>query len=255
MLCCIAQVYLYVTASKRVVGCVMLQSIQSACIALPLEDTAASTANSSACELADRLALSCPPQSADRQLGSESTARLQREWQPRKGVFPSTGLSAQQYSDTLATGRSVLREPARTLPQSAGGMQSMTSLGASLDATRCGDQPASSAALCHKAPVKSRKRSYGSSGLPSSKRATLGRLGTPDPQAMQRLQRQQSVLSGWLASAQKAPSQQVIRLSQFTCLHMRHVVKQGCCSAVSNVNAIPWADCSWSTCCAHRQGT
>ena len=76
--------------------------------------------------------------------------------------------------------------------------------------------PSRSPDMCHTAPVKSRKRSWGTLGMLSSKRASLSSLGTPELQIKQRLKRQQSILSGWLASAEKPSSQQVFTLPPCT---------------------------------------
>ena len=76
--------------------------------------------------------------------------------------------------------------------------------------------PSSSPDMCHTAPVKSRKRSWATSGMLSSKRASLSSLGTAELQIKQRLKRQQSFLSGWLASAEKPSLKQVITLLPHT---------------------------------------
>ena len=87
--CAIAQVYLYVNASKCVVGCVMLQTISSACLALPQEDGAASTADSCPLQLT-----STPAQPACQlSMGSlpacfQARSQLHVGRQPSQGVFP-----------------------------------------------------------------------------------------------------------------------------------------------------------------------
>ena len=52
-------------------------------------------------------------------------------------------------------------------------------------------------------------------GLPGSKWAALGSLGAAGPTSKQKLHRQQDFLAGWLMSAQKRPSQQVIQSSVY----------------------------------------
>ena len=193
---------MYVSASKRVVGCVMLQAIQSARAALPLEDVAASTADSSAGGADHRTPLSSRFQGPF--LGSGArTPQIQVEQRAHNGMFPSAG---RECSESAAAGRSVLSEPARTLEQGASHLASLAT------PARTGNHvPSCGPELCHTAPVRSRKRSQAPPGLPGSKRASLGSLGGPDLHAkhQHQLQRQQSILSGWLASTQKAPSKEV----------------------------------------------
>ena len=71
--------------------------------------------------------------------------------------------------------------------------------------------PATSMGVYHTEPVKQRKRTMAPTGLPSSKRAALGSLGTAGPTLKQNLHRQQDFLAGWLMCAQKRASQQVIQ--------------------------------------------
>lgn len=194
---------MYVSASKRVLGCVMLQAIHSALAALPLEDVAASTADSSAGGADHRTPLSSRFQGPF--LGSgASTPQIQMEQRAHNGMFPSAGRATQECSESAAAGRSVLSEPARTLEQGASHLASMAT------PARTGNHvPSCGPELCHTAPVRSRKRSQALPGLLCSKRASLGSLGGPDLHAKHQLQRQQSILSGWLASTQKAPSKEV----------------------------------------------
>ena len=84
------QVYLYVNASKKVVGCVMLQSIESACPSIPAEDTAASTADSSAGELELRRLPIC---SQPRFMGTSAVSGSGVGHRLRTGIFPSAGCS------------------------------------------------------------------------------------------------------------------------------------------------------------------
>ena len=201
--CVHLQMYVCVSASKRVVGCVMLQAIQSAHAALPVEDVAASTADSSAGEADHRTPLSSRLPGPF--LGSGAiTPQIQVKQRAYNGMFPSAGMATQECSKSAAASRSVLSEPARTLEQGAFHLASLTT------PARSGTPvPSCGLDLCHTAPVRSRKRSQALLGLPGSKRALLGSLGIPDLHAKHQLQRQQSILSGWLASTQKAPVKEV----------------------------------------------
>lgn len=181
----------------------MLQAIQSARTALPLEDVAASTADSSAGGADYRTPFSSRLQGPF--LGSgANTPQTQVEQRAHNGMFPSAGMAAQEGSGSAAAGRSVLSEPAKTSVQGAPHLASLATPGKAAGtgnpAPSCGRE------LCHTAPVRSRKRSQALSGLPGSKRASLG---GPDLHAKHQLQRQQSILSGWLASTQKAPFKEV----------------------------------------------
>ena len=80
------QVYLYVSASKRVVGCVLLQSIQSACPAVPAEDTAASTGDSSACALLGAASLGAQLQPTGGRVAAWLPDRSFANPQPRSGL-------------------------------------------------------------------------------------------------------------------------------------------------------------------------
>ena len=91
--CISVQVYLYVSASKRVVGCVMLQSIQSACHAIPAEDAAASTGDSSACEPLSRAPHSALLQPPGRSLALGLPAQTRESLPLRSGIFPSAGVA------------------------------------------------------------------------------------------------------------------------------------------------------------------
>ena len=85
------QVYLYASASKRVLGCVMLQTIQSACPAILAEDTAASTGDSSAGKLMSRALHSTQRQPVGVPGLAERSARTHAEPRLHSGVFPSAG--------------------------------------------------------------------------------------------------------------------------------------------------------------------
>ena len=87
------QVYLYVSASKRVVGCVMLQTVQSACPAVPAEDPAASTGDSSAGALASRAPLRAWLQPAAQPVTAELHARARADPRHRTVIFPSAGVT------------------------------------------------------------------------------------------------------------------------------------------------------------------
>ena len=87
------QVYLYVSASKRVVGCVMLQSIQSACHAIPAEDAAASTGDSSACKPLSGAPLSALLQPTGRPVAAGLPAQTRKNLPLRSGIFPSAGVA------------------------------------------------------------------------------------------------------------------------------------------------------------------
>ena len=87
------QVYLYVSASKRLVGCVMLQSISSACYAIPAEDAAASTGNSSACEPSSRAPLSALLQPTCWPVAAGLRGLTHESLPLRSGMFPSAGLA------------------------------------------------------------------------------------------------------------------------------------------------------------------
>ena len=83
------QVYLYVSASKCVVGCVMLQLIDSACLALPGEDGAASTADSCPLQLTSTPAHpACQPLISSLPAGLQDKSQLHVDRQPSQGVFP-----------------------------------------------------------------------------------------------------------------------------------------------------------------------
>ena len=85
--CAVAQVYLYVSASKCVVGCVMLQAISSACLALPGEDGAASTADSCPLQLTSTPAHpACQLSMGTLPAGSQD--RLHVDSQRSQGIFP-----------------------------------------------------------------------------------------------------------------------------------------------------------------------
>ena len=119
-------------------------------------------------------------------------------------------LSMQECSDTQAMGRSVFSEPAGHQLHSGGHLKTLTPAGRPTGAARCDSlAPSCSPELSHTAPVKSRKRSWVPSGVPGRNRASLGSLGTAERHSKAQLQRQQSTLSGWLASAKKPAPKQV----------------------------------------------
>ena len=77
------------SASKCVVGCVMLQSISSACLALPGEDGAASTADSCPLQLTSTPAHpACQPSMGSLRAGFQGTSQLHVGRQPSQGIFP-----------------------------------------------------------------------------------------------------------------------------------------------------------------------
>ena len=121
------------------------------------------------------------------------------------------GALTEVGSSSVAAGRSVLSEPARTLAQSRCQLQSMATLMASTSPAKSAAMPAAHMGVCHTEPVKQRKRSTAPTGLPGSKRAALGSLGAAGPTSKQKLHRQQDFLAGWLMCAQKRASQQVIQ--------------------------------------------
>lgn len=96
------QVYLYVSASKRVVGCVLLQAIQSACPAIPAEDTAASTGDSAACEPSSRAPLGAQLQPTGRPVAAWLPDRSSANLQPRRGLFPSAGIAVSNTQVCIA---------------------------------------------------------------------------------------------------------------------------------------------------------
>ena len=110
-------------------------------------------------------------------------------------------------------GRSALSEPTRMLAQSRCQLLSMATLTASSSPPKSAAMPAAPMGVCHTEPVKQRKHRMAPTGLPGSKRASLGSLGAAGPTLKQKLQSQQDFLASWLMSMQKRAPQQVIQSS------------------------------------------